>query len=74
MKRFRVACAVVVFAGGCGGGARVPISRGTGPHPVLPEPNHAGPVGVAVGACGGLLVGDDDGNTVWRVRAARPRS
>ena len=29
------------------------------------------PVGVAIGADGGLLVADDVGNTVWRVSAAR---
>jgi glucose/arabinose dehydrogenase len=29
------------------------------------------PVGVAIGGDGGLLVADDVGNTIWRVRAAR---
>jgi glucose/arabinose dehydrogenase len=29
------------------------------------------PVGVAVDMCGGVLVADDVGNTVWRVSAAR---
>ena len=41
MKRLCIACAVVLAAAGCGGRAKLPVSSGIGPHPVLPEPSRA---------------------------------
>lgn len=40
MKRILLALAVAGVAA-CGSGARLPVAAGTGPHPVLPEPERA---------------------------------
>ena len=59
----------VPFAQGAPAGPPVDVLTGF----LSPEGNAQGrPVGVALDKRGGLLVADDVGNVVWRVRSARP--
>jgi hypothetical protein len=70
------------IVGACASAAQLPVSAGIGADPTLPAPKtsaiplvkvataraHGRPVGVAIDKSGALLVADDVGNTVWRVK------
>lgn len=61
---FLLAGSLVLNLAGCGEVARLPEVAGTGPHPTLPPPHQT------LIPTGALLVADDVGNVVWRVKPA----